>query len=44
MNPAMKRVYEKAGYQHEGTARQVYWRDGAWHDVELYRHPRERLA
>ena len=35
-NPAMKRVYEKAGYKHEGTARQVYWRDGAWHDVELY--------
>jgi RimJ/RimL family protein N-acetyltransferase len=35
-NPAMGRVYEKAGYRHEGTARQMYWRDGAWHDVELH--------
>lgn len=35
-NPAMKRVYVKAGYKHEGTARQVYWRDGRWHDVEFY--------
>jgi [ribosomal protein S5]-alanine N-acetyltransferase len=35
-NPAMKRVYEKCGYQHEGTARQKFWRHGRWHDVELY--------
>ncbi|HEV3167932.1 MAG TPA: GNAT family protein [Isosphaeraceae bacterium] len=35
-NPAMRRVYEKCGYHHEGTARQKMWRDGRWHDVELY--------
>jgi len=35
-NPAMKRVYEKCGYRHEGTARQMFWRDGQWHDVSLY--------
>ena len=27
-NPAMKRVYEKSGYRHEGTARPMFWRDG----------------
>ena len=32
-NPAMKRVYEKCGYQHEGTARSMFFRDGKWHDV-----------
>jgi RimJ/RimL family protein N-acetyltransferase len=36
MNPAMKRVFEKAGYQHEGVARRKFWRDGRWHDVDLY--------
>jgi RimJ/RimL family protein N-acetyltransferase len=36
MNPAMKRVYEKAGYQHEGVARRKFWRDGRWHDADLY--------
>lgn len=35
-NPAMRRVYEKCGYQHEGTARQKVWRDGRWHDVDYY--------
>jgi RimJ/RimL family protein N-acetyltransferase len=35
-NPAMKRVYEKSGYKHEGTAREMFWRDGRWHDVEVY--------
>ena len=35
-NPAMKRVYEKCGYRHEGTARQMFFRDGKWHDVALY--------
>jgi RimJ/RimL family protein N-acetyltransferase len=35
-NPAMKRVYEKCGYRHEGTARQMFFRDGTWHDVALY--------
>ncbi len=29
MNPAMKRVYEKCGYQHEGVARGMFWRAGA---------------
>jgi ribosomal-protein-alanine N-acetyltransferase len=36
MNPAMKRVYEKCGYQHEGVARRMFWRDGRWHDAELF--------
>jgi RimJ/RimL family protein N-acetyltransferase len=36
MNAAMKRVYEKCGYRHEGTARRKFWRDGAWRDAELY--------
>jgi RimJ/RimL family protein N-acetyltransferase len=36
MNPAMKRVYEKCGYQHEGTARRMFWRNGRWHDAELF--------
>jgi RimJ/RimL family protein N-acetyltransferase len=35
-NPAMKRVFEKSGYKHEGTAREMFWRDGQWHDVEVY--------
>ena len=35
-NPAMKRVYEKSGYQHEGTWRQKIWREGKWHDADLY--------
>jgi [ribosomal protein S5]-alanine N-acetyltransferase len=36
MNPAMKRVYEKAGYRHEGVARGKFWRDGRWHEADLY--------
>jgi len=36
MNPAMKRVYEKCGYKHEGIARQKFWRDGRWYDADLY--------
>jgi [ribosomal protein S5]-alanine N-acetyltransferase len=35
-NPAMKRVYEKCGYRHEGVARRKFWRDGQWHDADLY--------
>jgi len=35
-NPAMRRVYEKCGYRHEGTARQKMWRDGQWFDVHFY--------
>jgi RimJ/RimL family protein N-acetyltransferase len=35
-NPAMRRVYEKCGYRHEGTAHQKIWRDGRWHDAELF--------
>lgn len=36
INPAMRRVYEKCGYAHEGVARQKIWRDGRWHDADLY--------
>jgi RimJ/RimL family protein N-acetyltransferase len=36
MNPAMRRVYEKCGYKHEGTARAKFWREGKWRDAELY--------
>jgi RimJ/RimL family protein N-acetyltransferase len=36
MNPAMKRVYEKCGYRHEGVARGMFWRDGRWHDADLF--------
>jgi RimJ/RimL family protein N-acetyltransferase len=36
MNPAMKRVYEKCGYLHEGVARRKFWRDGRWFDADLY--------
>jgi ribosomal-protein-alanine N-acetyltransferase len=36
MNPAMKRVYEKSGYKHEGVARRKFWRDGRWYDADLY--------
>jgi RimJ/RimL family protein N-acetyltransferase len=36
LNPAMRRVYEKCGYRHEGTARKHRWRNGQWLDVERY--------
>jgi RimJ/RimL family protein N-acetyltransferase len=36
MNPAMKRVYAKCGYQHEGIARALFWRGGRWHDADLF--------
>jgi RimJ/RimL family protein N-acetyltransferase len=36
MNPAMRRVYEKCGYRHEGIAHRKFWRDGRWHDSDLY--------
>ena len=36
INPAMRRVYEKCGYRHEGVARQKMWRDGKWHDADLF--------
>jgi RimJ/RimL family protein N-acetyltransferase len=36
INPAMRRVYEKSGYRHEGVARQKVWRDGRWHDADLF--------
>jgi RimJ/RimL family protein N-acetyltransferase len=36
LNPAMRRVYEKCGYHHEGTARKLRWRNGQWLDVERY--------
>ncbi len=36
INPAMRRVYEKCGYRHEGVARQKMWRDGNWFDADLF--------
>ena len=36
VNPAMHRVYEKAGYTHEGTIREALWRDGRWVDAESF--------
>lgn len=36
INPAMRRIYEKCGYKHEGIARQKVWRDALWHDVDYY--------
>jgi len=36
VNPAMRRVYEKAGYRHEGTLREKVWRDGRWLDAEAF--------
>ena len=34
--PAMRRVYEKCGYTHEGVWREKIWRDGRWRDADLY--------
>ena len=34
--PAMRRVYEKCGYRHEGTWREKLWRGGRWHDAEFF--------
>jgi RimJ/RimL family protein N-acetyltransferase len=36
INPAMRRVYEKCGYRHEGVARKKLWRGGRWRDVDLF--------
>jgi RimJ/RimL family protein N-acetyltransferase len=36
IHPAMRRVYEKAGYRAEGVARQKVWRDGRWNDVSYF--------
>jgi ribosomal-protein-alanine N-acetyltransferase len=35
-NLAMRKVYKKCGYHHEGTARKKRWRNGQWLDVELF--------
>jgi cephalosporin hydroxylase/RimJ/RimL family protein N-acetyltransferase len=35
-NPAMRRVYEKAGYRPEGVARRAFWRDGRWNDAHHF--------
>jgi RimJ/RimL family protein N-acetyltransferase len=35
-NPAMRKVYEKCGYRHEGVARKKRWRNGGWQDVDLF--------
>ena len=34
-NPRARRVYEKAGFVHEGTKRQALYWDGAWVDAHL---------
>ena len=44
MNPAMCRVYEKCGYQHEGTLRRKFWRGGRWHDADFYAILRSNAA
>jgi RimJ/RimL family protein N-acetyltransferase len=36
VNPAMRRVYEKAGYTREGTWREKLWCDGRWADADFY--------
>ena len=36
INPLMRRVYEKCGYRHEGTARKLRWRNSQWLDAERY--------
>ena len=36
IHDAMRRVYEKCGYQHEGVARQKIWREGRWFDAALF--------
>jgi RimJ/RimL family protein N-acetyltransferase len=32
-NPRAIRCYEKAGFRHEGTLRDAFFRDGVFHDV-----------
>jgi len=34
-NEHARRAYEKAGFVHEGTKRQAYFRDGTFHDVHV---------
>ncbi|EMA6344667.1 GNAT family protein [Bacillus cytotoxicus] len=29
-------LYKKLGFQHEGTCKEAIFRDGAWHDIELF--------
>ena len=36
IHDAMRRVYEKCGYRHEGVARQKIWREGRWFDADLF--------
>lgn len=36
INPAMRKVYEKCGYQYEGMLREKFWSDGRWHDSAVY--------
>lgn len=35
-NAASIRVLEKCGFEHEGTARELFHMDGAWRDHEVY--------
>lgn len=35
-NAAMVRLLEKAGFVREGVKRELFFRDGQWHDLLLY--------
>ena len=35
-NAASRRLAEKCGFQHEGTARGAWYNNGCFHDVEIY--------
>jgi RimJ/RimL family protein N-acetyltransferase len=35
-NPAAHRLFERAGFTHEGTRRRAYWRRGNWLDGVLF--------
>ena len=36
ISPAMCRVYDRCGYQREGTARHKHFHQGRWYDAALY--------
>jgi RimJ/RimL family protein N-acetyltransferase len=35
-NIGSRRVAEKTGFTKEGTARQAWYHQGSWHDVDIY--------
>ena len=42
-NPRAQACYRKAGFQHEGTRRQAFYRQGRYHDVHLMSILREEF-